>query len=98
MPSADPPMTPSGLATSSRDLPSASTARNAATTPPRIIAPAPRMYPQYREFGSLPVPIRWPYRCEPSEPKHWAMAKNTAMAFEKETSERKLGAPDEQAR
>ena len=35
-------MTLSGLAISSRDLPSASTARNAATTPPRIIAPAPR--------------------------------------------------------
>src|SRR5215469_14851277 len=28
----------------------------------------------------LPSPIRWPYRCEPSEPKHCAMAKNTAMA------------------
>jgi hypothetical protein len=27
-------------------------------------------------FGSLPVPIRCPYRWEPSEPKHWAIAKN----------------------
>jgi hypothetical protein len=34
-------MTLSGVATSSRDLPSASTARNTATRPPAIIAPAP---------------------------------------------------------
>ena len=35
---------------------------------------------------SWPVPIRWPYRCEPSEPKHWAMAKNTAMALARTSS------------
>ena len=86
MPSADPPMTDSGLATSSRDLPSASTAEERRDDAAQDHHAGAEQVAENSVLGSLPSPIRRPYKIGPSEPKHCAMAKNTAMALARTSS------------
>src|ERR1700678_241101 len=54
------PAAASGVATSSSDLPSASTARNQATSPPTIITPAPSKYPRNSGKRWEPSPMSAP--------------------------------------